>query len=458
MESDSPSSSPPEQSPPGQGDLAGNQGLSRLRRVWTRLNTPVTFAGQRQKNGGRPAQQRGIALILVMTMLVMFTAYVADFSFESRLRYTLASHARDEIKAQIMAENGIRQFRMLLEFEQQFLKSLGQQNLTAILPMLGFSPNQSIIVQMTRNMPLPCNAMAMLSSASGGGEDEGAEGGAEGGGGGGGMMGALLGNSPDGACSVKAETEASKLYSLKGLRNNITGIEHNKLARLVELFESEEFKDELRVANITPEELAGNIGDWADENNTRYNGQGYEDNLYNRGDDAYLPKNRDFDSIAELRLVSGMTDAIFAKLAKRVTVFEDRFVLPITEPTTLGDVVAFVTSGRWRDTQENRQALWKAYQESYISNIPPTPPSTRQEFEAAIAQVPGGLSAMLDPDKMNGLFPPTVNPPGGGGAKVNLPKVYTLTARAQVGDVTRTLRVVLDMNQSPGKLLYWRED
>lgn len=401
--------------------------------------------------GTRVGREKGMALILVMTMLVLFTAYVADFTYESRVRYTLASHARDEIKAQIMAENGIRQFQMLLEFEQQFIKSIGASTLAAFLPMMGFSTNQSIIVQMTHSMPLPCNAIAMLAGAGGMGGDESAPAeGAEG--------APPSAAESEGECSVKAEAEASKLYSLKGLRNNILGLDNNKVQRLIELFESEEFKEELRVANITPEELAGNIADWADENQTRANGQGYEDNLYNRGDDPFLPKNRDFDTVAELRLVAGMTDGIFAKLAKRVTIYEDRFILPVTDPMTLGDMVAFLTNGKWRDTPENRQALWKAYQETYISNIPPTPPSTRQEFEAAMGNVPGGIQAMLDEDKMNGLFGQATPLSGNNNKQLNMPKLYTIVARAQVGDVSRAIRVVLDMNSTPGRLLYWRED
>lgn len=405
--------------------------------------------------GTRLGQERGIALILVLTMMVLFTAYVADFTYESRVRYTLASHARDEIKAQIMAENGIRQFQMLLEFEQQFIKDIGAEKVAALLPWLGLSTNQSLIVQMTHSMPLPCNAIAMLSGGGLGGGSEG-----DGEASGEGEAAAEAAAASEGDCSVKAEAEATKLYSLKGLGKNTLGLKDlgGKLERLVALFESEDFKEELRAANITPEELAGNICDWMDMDTARYNGQGYEDNLYNRGEDPYLPKNRDFDSVAELRLVAGMTDGIFAKLAKHVTIYEDRFILAEPDPDRLVYMVVYLTNGRWHNTLENRQALWKAYQESYKDNIPPKPPSTRLEFEEAMGNVPGGVLAMLDPEKMNRLLGPAVSPNGNNNKQLNMPKLYSITAKAQVGDVSKSIRVVLNMGSTPASYLYWRED
>lgn len=430
------------------------------------------------------AGQRGIALILVLTMMVLFTAYVADFTYESQVRFTLASHARDEIRAELMAENGIKQFRLLLEFEQQLIKSIGQQNLQTFLPMMGLSANQSIIVQLTRSMPLPCDAVAMLS---GGGSEEDsssssteAESGGEGEAGlGAGMLGAMLGMGGGSGCSVKAEPEATRLYSVKGLKNNVSGLEHPKVQRLVELFESEEFKADLRAENITPEELASNIADWADADTARANGQGYEDNLYNKGEDPYLPKNNDLDSLGELRLVAGINDAIFAKLVKRVTVFEASFSLPVNDPTTLGDIAHIVTSGAWQDTQPNRLDLWKKYVENWpavgISGVT-APPDTAANFTNALKAALGPVASKVDDTKLNELLgtgSSTGGTAGGtanagaatrgnrgnrGNSANNMPKVYNITARAQVGDVVKTLRAVIDMNKTPGTILYWRVD
>lgn len=444
------------------------------------------MTSQPPKAQPRPAGQRGIALILVLTMMVLFTAYVADFTYESQVRFTLASHARDEIRAELMAENGIKQFRLLLEFEQQLIKSIGQQNLQTFLPMMGLSANQSIIVQLTRSMPLPCDAVALLSG--GGGDDassgssgsgEGGEEGGEGGEGGlgAGMLGAMLGMGGGSGCSVKAEPEATRLYSVKGLKNNVSGLEHPKVQRLVELFESEEFKAELRAQNITPEELASNISDWADADTARANGQGYEDNLYNKGDDPYLPKNNDFDSLGELRLVAGINDAIFAKLVKRITVFEATFSLPVNDPTTLGDIAHIVTSGAWQDTQANRLDLWKKYVENWpavgITGVT-APPDTAQNFINALKAALGPVASKVDDTKLNellGTASGTGATAGGtgntstrgnrgnrGNSANTMPKVYNITARAQVGDVVKTIRAVIDMNKTPGTLLYWRVD
>lgn len=440
----------------------------------TRLNK----ANRPAEAGGR---QRGVALLVVLTMMVLFTAFVADFAYEARVRYTLASHARDELRAQILAENGIKQFRMLLEVEKPLLQQVQKQPMAqAFLSAMGMTPNQSIIVQLTRSMPMPCDAVKMLSAsgsnsdAEGDSADEGS--GDSGGGGGGGMMGMILGGGSE-SCQAKAELEANKLYGLKGLKNNIQGLEHPQVERLVQLFEGEEFKGLLRDANLEPEELACNIADWADADSMRcYKNSGYEDDLYSRGDDPYKAKNRDFDTVGELRLVAGMNDAIFAKLAPMVTVWEKLFVLPITNCDYLGVVTELVTVGKWQNTAANRPALCSGYNTFVSTQLGGMYPMDKQGLIAALS---AGLGVMANTvveaevDKLlgaaagtstggtAGALPGQVGgmPTGGAAQQKNpLPTVYTIMARAKVGDVTRSARVVIDTSSTPSKLLYWRMD
>lgn len=475
-----------------------NQGItvqvSALRQLWSRLNRPLNgpigFGGSgRAAQSGIPLYatgsssadggQRGVALLVVLTMMVLFTAFVADFAYEARVRYTLASHARDELRAQILAENGIKQFRMLLEVEKPLLQQVQKQPMAqAFLSAMGLTPNQSIIVQLTRSMPMPCDAVKMLSASGGGdesSEDSGAAGGEDSGGG---ALSMLLGGGSE-TCQAKAELEANKLYGLKGLKNNIQGVKHPQVERLVQLFEGEEFKGLLRDANLEPEELACNIADWADADSMRcYKNAGYEDDLYSRGDDPYKSKNRDFDTVGELRLVAGMNDAIFAKLAPMVTVWEKLFVLPITNCDYLGVVTELVTVGKWQNTAANRPSLCSGYNTFVSTQLGGMYPMDKQGLIAALSAglgVMGNALVEAEIDKLLGTAAGTGAPgmpgtgaipgqlPGmtsGGAAqqKNPLPTVYSIMARAKVGDVTRSARVVIDTSSTPSKLLYWRLD
>jgi general secretion pathway protein K len=83
---------------------------------------------------------------------------------------------------------------------------------------------------------------------------------------------------------------------------------------------------------VTRADLAIALADWVDDNPNASaldglvleSGFGDENALYDRGDDRYRAKNARFDSLAELFLVSGVSDAFMAAFGDRLTVYLSR--------------------------------------------------------------------------------------------------------------------------------------
>src|ERR687884_474862 len=66
-----------------------------------------------------PLQQRGIALVLVLTTIAILAAIGVDFSYSSRVSLKLAENLRDETRAEYLAKSAVNLSRLLLHFQKQ---------------------------------------------------------------------------------------------------------------------------------------------------------------------------------------------------------------------------------------------------------------------------------------------------------------------------------------------------
>lgn len=73
------------------------------------------------------------------------------------------------------------------------------------------------------------------------------------------------------------------------------------------------------------EELVNNMEDWVDSNTDAVAG-GAENRFYQQSAIPDLPPNRPFQSVKELHMVAGMTDAIYEVIAPRVTAYGSKAV------------------------------------------------------------------------------------------------------------------------------------
>ena len=118
-----------------------------LRRIRAALDTPVL--GQRH-----PGDQRGMALLLALVLIVMITAFVAEFNYSARVKILSASHARDDTKAYYLAKSGIRTYGLVLVVGRQMT---GQRMVLDMLASVGLSLDGAGMV--CRSIPFLDTAM-----------------------------------------------------------------------------------------------------------------------------------------------------------------------------------------------------------------------------------------------------------------------------------------------------------
>ena len=51
-------------------------------------------------------KERGVALLMSLIMVVLLTAFVAEFNYSARVRILSAAHAEEDAKATMLAESG----------------------------------------------------------------------------------------------------------------------------------------------------------------------------------------------------------------------------------------------------------------------------------------------------------------------------------------------------------------
>jgi len=241
-----------------------------------------------------------------------------------------------------------------------------------------------------------------------------------------------------------AKEESTKI-SLNGIVK--TGLNGEMAQLLYQTLSREQYEPLFREANIMPEELISNLIDWGDVDSERANGRGYEDNLYNNLEDPYTAKNAPYDTLSEMHLVAGMTDEIYEVLAPLVTVHTvaDKIYLPLSSPEMLGALLATVLP-KHRFSPDDIQRYWRDFQVASMGL-----PIDNVEILATILSSLQGLQA-LDVAEMKKVVATN---------NKKRPKVFTLTSTGRVGDVERTIEVVVDISKNAhlgGLLVYWREE
>ena len=115
----------------------------------------------------------------------------------------------------------------------------------------------------------------------------------------------------DGTLSAQLYDESGK-FNLNALVNNQRVVQPKRAEQLQYLLEL------LEVPQREANSLVGSIVDWLDTVN-----DGAENAVYQRRNPPYLPKNGPLDTLEEIRLVDGMTDALYRRVAPYLTIYGD---------------------------------------------------------------------------------------------------------------------------------------
>lgn len=295
-------------------------------RLWTFLTRPRALNGQPTQHRRRGSRS-GIALLMAIVTVALVSVIVTEVSYDSRVRSLKAYHMRDQVAAQNLAESGAHLYRLILVADRQIDSALGDMmgggaaGLWQMVPVINtgllrfmFVSGGSVDDQeaeafreqgMTEEMREESREESRFS-------DKG-----------------FLDFDGDFAASVKPLDNRINVNTLATSNScplrtcpNLEALQQDATAQMIfGLMSGAENDQWFYDNNIDRWELISNLADWMDPDTTRLYRGGYEDSLYNTLDSPYLAKNAPFDTVDEIRLVSGWDDRVLERFGDQLTVF-----------------------------------------------------------------------------------------------------------------------------------------
>lgn len=419
--------------------------LDAARSAWAWLTVPRTLGPRRRLHARRG--QRGVAILVVVTSLMVMVIIVSELTYASRVRFLVAAHSSDRVKAYWLARSGVNLYRMLLMGSKQM-----QGQVSQMLP----AEFQDMIPDNLWQM-LPVVNTGLLRMMLGGGIDDAED------------------IASDDLMSLQDQIEEegieeeSRQTSLFDDRNfldfegdfsvevfdhdsrinvnafatdtSVNAIESTTGQQIFALMSGQDNDQWFYERGIDRWEVIGNLKDWVDPDGFRSGGLGgQEDSLYNTKDPPYLAKNSPFDTMDEMRTVEGWQGEVFDRYGEYLTVFGSTAgkINAQTAPPEVLETLARSCSNGLPDAalQQCQQTLAQELVFGFL-------PDSGAEF-ADLYQQYCGLE--LDRQCLNQRVG-------------NESNTFTVTSTGLVGTSSVTVTAVLDFSSSStGKLLYWRVD
>lgn len=408
--------------------------------------------------------QRGVALLMVISLLTMLTSVVVDFQFNSRIDLQLAINARDELQAEYNALSAMRMRALLVKQAAQL-----QGAVTGLLASMGVQGAVPPMGQILQMVPIECGLLSAITQVEGDekmdladmlagaskdgdvkkGKDQADEGSSQGGGtlsdGEGFFPGECL------ATSTSEHTKVSINMLRNGLQNRSSQVMRLLLGLLMEPRLQRHFSEDDRNGShaATPQELVGAMADWVDADKNDYlSPVSDEDRNYSRAKDSYKAKNAPFDSVAEVQLVFGMDDELYAMMKNHLTIYTDSTSMDLAT-TPLDRIVmwglpAALQPGVSASQLANHPGftdLWRTLNDLRQIGSMGSGTLNVQVLTTLLQQF--GMSSIIDMAQLGQVFTDT---PG--------TTWYTMEAEGRVGNATRRMRGVLQASE--GQYYYMR--
>ncbi len=438
------------------------------------MATPRTPAPPRARSRRR---ERGATLLVATVALAVLTALAVELAYETRVAVQVAANGRDELRAVYAAKGAVNLSRLVLKFQQQLDgMSVGAGAGGQGVGVRSDSATTAGLAQLGQAAPL---IQAALAS----------------GGLGAGMpriqvwkavpVGNLLatalfpddarpGSAPPPSFEAKLEDEASKVNAqLDGSATG--GLLAGQLAAFLDLVGDHRWdflfdREDANGIKITRNDLAIYLYDWVDQNKVTSGLTGNPDRpfedafgdenwYYDRGPDRYRTKNARFDSLDELYLVAGVSDAFMAAFRDQLTVYvrtDGKFTLSCDDPKSelrAARIMADVPNQPALLDPTFPDKLTKAVGEASWGCL-------RQLSATEFATILRALGVSVAPVYLD---PKNVDQRGAFGTP---PGVYRVRATGTAGAVTKTLDVIVTLDPKQGggppndlgRILHWRED
>ena len=371
--------------------------------------------------------ESGVALLMVLLVVSLLTAVIVDFSYRTRLDARIAANVRDDLKAENLTRSAFETSLAVLNRDTltpDKPASTGAAGAAdaAVSDLLnqarreaggtpGGAPSANVdsfrdAWAHMENLKIPLQPGESLQV----------------------QVSDLSGRIDLNAIITKDQTGAEKL-SQPVFEQLVTLIENARRA----VGEHEKSSDE----SLSPEEIAYAIADWVDSDEIRIADGGFEDQYYNSLADPYSSKNGPFDSVAEVQLVAGIDDRLYAAIKDALTVY------PFTgggaiNPNTAPPVVLASLRVRENAAIEAREPLTG----EQIATI------LAARRDGTVLRSDQELKELLDLDAA-AVFSP---------ALVYGSSYFAVDATAVVNGTVSRLHAVVDRAGQKPEILYWRVD
>ncbi|AKF80805.1 type II secretion system protein K (GspK) [Myxococcus fulvus] len=461
---------------------------------------PLPFPKQTSRRRPKPVaprsaaaserRSRGVALIIAVVSIALLTIIATEFAYNSRVDLQLAANQRDEVRAYYMARSGVALSRLLLRFQKQVdatpipnPASLLSGFLGGNVGAQGNTPQPSSLnLQLWRMARVDCHMLKGLVKS------EGLENGKE--------------DAPpldpvdedDGNFRMDGEEDpASKEMSAQMTRRSFGGFEgcflstisdeeeklnvHRLMAgagdalptalRMLDMLEDKRFeflweRDDANKVRSNPQDVMLAIKDYADDDETGSainrndpvnpmpSGFSDEGSPYSRYEPSYEPKNARFDSVDELYRVHGVNDQFMSAFRDRLTVYPDinsRPNINTDDPVMMGLAIMSVADParpdpRLRDPVFLNELITRIRSARMFSFFG----MAVQDFVAVVESA--GI-----------VVNPAVKSNVAGNRLIgDKSQTFTIKSVGEAGSVQKTLTAVVRLDDTLGKLLYWREE
>ncbi|MCC7383568.1 MAG: general secretion pathway protein GspK [Deltaproteobacteria bacterium] len=415
---------------------ADTEGARRKRR----LPQGASACPPREPRAGR----RGVALVMVLVLTTVLAAMASDLQNEASVSLQLSANARDQLQAEMHAQSAIELELFLLRFQSLIKSSLGNFVPIPLFELSTFLVSSDTMKGLlTEREDTPSDERKRSNWAA----DQ------------------TFGDFQGSFWIDEVVDENRKININKPPLTQCLNMVHVVLAGLFDdpdydpLFERlGDTKDPIR----NRLELIANITDWVDGNreldtvctlsgdttqsttpeDMRYNHLPYNAN--------YKPKNGQFSSLAELRLVPGVNDAFMRIFGQHLTVWTDDtgINLNTADPIIIQAVVRALTRGGPQPGDKERFA--KFMEEYTLMKLLPPPmnklskPVFLQLLEASAIKIDAAMLDQLERQRAI-RFDDTSN-------------VYRIKAVGRVGESVSSVVVVWRDDGGNGEIRYWREE
>jgi general secretion pathway protein K len=448
--------------------------------------------------------QRGVALLMVLVGLAVLALLCQENRYNSIVELRLATNARDEMRAHYLAKSGVGLSRLLLRFQKQmdniqipniggllssFMGGGAGGGLAGMLGGAGAGNNalgpgsaqpQSMSIQLWRMAKIDCHMLQQMVPE----EDEKHR-----------PLTKTTGLAPKVSSSKsltdfdKENPELAKKYSNRkfggfdGCFDTVISDEEerinlNKLdapaftaqviyAQLFTMLTDKKYeflfeKEDSNRVKVPPQEVIINLRDWADEDtvgsaiNTTGVGdpftRGFSDENYNydKYDPRYKAKNGHFDSLDELYMVHGINDRFMAAFKDRFTVYPDvnsKLNINTDDPALLELAIRSIADPAHPDPRLTDPVFIDTLiKKIRMARVFALFGMSATDFVNIIASA----GVMTNPTITNNVQRQQFI-----GDKSS---TYRMKVTGSAGDVTRTITAVIRLDDTLGRLVYWRED